>query len=99
MKWEYTDYRPEGFECWSAVWGKNPRRQCKISVVNIGENRYTVWWYDQRGLTDIKTHIEANSWDDAKKSAIAIVKNTFNSRAGYWRDMTDGFAKWAESEQ
>lgn len=99
MKWEYTDYRPEGFECWSAVWGKNPRHQCKISVANIGEKRYTVWWYDQRGLTDIKTHIDANNWDDAKKSAIAIVQNTFNSRAGYWRDMADGFAKWVESEQ
>lgn len=99
MKWEYNDYRPEGFECWSAVWGKNPRRQCKISVANIGENRYTVWWYDQRGLTDIKTHIEADSWDEAKKSAIAIVQNTFNNRAGYWRDMSDGFAKWVESEQ
>ena len=99
MKWEYNDYRPAGFECWSAVWGKNPCRQCKISIANIGENRYTVWWYDQRGLTDIKTHIEANDWDEAKKSAIAIVQNTFNSRAGYWRDMANGFTKWVESEQ
>ena len=99
MKWEYNDYRPEGFECWSAIWGKNPRRQCKLSIAHLNENRYTVWWYDQRGLVDIKIGIEAENWDKAKQDAIAIVRNTFESRVGYQRDMLEGFKKWSNAEE
>ena len=98
MKWKYNDYRPEGFECWSATWGKNPHRQCQLSVAHLDANRYTVRWYDQKGLVDIKIGIEAENWDKAKKDAIAIVQNTFESRAGYWRDMLEGFKKWSSAE-
>lgn len=97
IKWEYHDYRPEGFECWTADWGKNPSNQCQLSVAKIGENRYTVWWYD-RGITDIKKHIDADSWEDAKASAIAIVLNTLDRRAKYWRDMKIGFTNWISEE-
>lgn len=96
MKWEYHDYRPEGFECWSAIWGKpTNKNKCEVSVAKIGENRYTVWWYD-RGFTDIKTHIEAKDFEEAKKTALVIIQNTLNSRAGFWRDMAEGFKKWSE---
>lgn len=96
-EWKYHDYRPEGFESWSAIWGSttNERKRCELCVAKIGENRYTVWWYD-RGFTDIKTHIDAADFEEAKKTAIVIVQNTLNSRAGFWRDMSDGFKKWSE---
>ena len=96
MKWEYKDYRPEGFECWSATWGKpTNKNRCELHVTKIGEKRYTVRWY-QREITDIKVHIDAEDFEEAKKTAIVIVQNTLNSRAGYWRDMADGFKKWSE---
>ena len=95
MKWEYNDYRPEGFECWSAIWGKNPRRQCKICVAKIGENRYTVWWYD-RGFTDIKVHINAEDFEAAKERAVEIVRQTLAKRANYWQLMLDKYNQWVE---
>lgn len=93
MKWEHNDYRPEGFECWSADWGK----YYQLSVTQIGEKRYTVRWY-HRGITDIKEHINAENWDEAKAAAIALVKRFFAQRAEYWRDMKIGFTNWVEEE-
>ena len=55
MKWEYNDYRPEGFECWSAKWGKD----YELSVYQIGENRYSIGWY-YKGCRVIKEYIDAN---------------------------------------
>ena len=96
MKWEYKDYRPQGFESWSAMWGKpTNKNKCELVVAKIGENKYTVWWYS-KGITDIKTHIEAKDFDEAKETAIVIVQNTLNSRAGYWRDMANFYTKWVE---
>ena len=96
MEWTYHDYRPDGFECWSAIWGKpTSKNKCEVSVAKIGENRYTVWWYD-RDITDIKTHINAENFEEAKKTAITIIQNTLNRRANFWRDMAEGFKKWSE---
>ena len=96
MKWEYHDYRPEGFECWSAIWGKpTNRNKCELSVAKIGENRYTVWWYD-RGFTDIKVHINAEDFENAKKRAVEIVRRTLTKRANYWQLMLDKYNQWVE---
>ncbi len=91
IEWEYHDYRPEGFECYKAKWGKF----YSLSVAQIGENRYTVWWY-YKGMTEIKKHIDAKNFDEAKVSAISIIKNYFDRQAKYWRDMKIGFANWTE---
>ena len=96
MKWTYHDYRPEGFESWSAIWGKpTSKNKCELSVAKISGKRYTIWWYD-RGITDIKTHIEAENFEEAKKTAIVIVQDTLNRRASFWEDMAEGFKKWSE---
>ena len=96
MEWTYHDYRPDGFECWSAIWGKpTSKNKCELSVAKIGEKRYTIRWYD-REITDIKTHIDAENFEEAKKIAITIVQNTLNRRANYWASMAEGFKKWAE---
>lgn len=96
MKWEYHDYRPEGFECWHAYWRKpSNKKKCELSVAKIGENRYTVWWYD-RGMTDIKTHIDAENFEEAKAQAIQIVQETLTKRANYWKAMLNGYNKWVE---
>lgn len=91
MEWEYKDYRPEGFECYSASWGKH----YSLSVSKLGEYRYTVRWY-YKGMTEIKEHIDAQNWDEAKYSAISIVSGYFDRQAKYWRDMKIGFANWTE---
>ena len=91
MEWKYHDYRPEGFECWDAAWGKS----YSLSVSKIGECRYTVRWY-YKGMTEIKEHIDAQNFEEAKASAISIVKNYFDRQAKYWRDMKIGFANWTE---
>lgn len=93
MKWEYTDYRPEGFECWEAKWG----RFYSIAVAKIGEKRYTVWWYCN-GLADLKTHIDAENWNEAKEKAIEYVRNFISKRAKHWKDMELGFIKWTREE-
>ena len=96
LKWEYVDYRPQGFECWQAYWGKSTNKnKCKLSVARIGENRYTIWWYD-RDITDIKTHIDAENFEDAKAQAIQIVRDTLTKRVNYWQAMLDGYNKWTE---
>jgi hypothetical protein len=96
MEWIYHDYRPEGFESWSAVWGKlTSKNKCELSVAKIGEKKYTIWWYD-RGFTDIKTHIKAENFEDAKERAIKIVQNTLTKRANYWQAMLDGYNKWVD---
>ena len=94
MKWEYVDYRPQGFECWHAYWGKpTNKNKCELSVAKIGDKRYTVRWYD-RDITDIKVHIDAENFEDAKEQAIKIVRNTLTKRANYWQAMLDGYNKW-----
>lgn len=99
MEWVYHDYRPEGFESWSAIWGKpTSKNKCELSVAKIGEKRYTVWWYD-RGITDIKVHIDAKNFEDAKEQAIEIVRNTLARRVNYWQAMLDGYNKWVEEDQ
>lgn len=96
LKWEYVDYRPQGFECWHAYWGKpTNKNHCEISVAKIGEKRFTIWWYD-RGITDIKTHIDAEDFEEAKKIAIEIIQKTLDKRVNYWKSMADGFKKWSE---
>ena len=91
MEWKYKDCRPEGFEYWEASWGK----YYSLSVSKIGEYRYTVRWY-YKGMTEIKEHIDAQSFDEAKSSAISIIKNYFDRQATYWRDMKIGFTNWTE---
>ena len=91
IKWEYKDYRPQGFECWEAAWGKN----YSIGVSHLGGTRYTVRWY-YKGMTEIKEHIDVQNWDEAKSSAISIIKNYFDRQAKYWRDMKTGFANWVQ---
>ena len=93
MKWEYTDYRPEGFECWEAKWKKD----YELSVYQIGENRYSIGWY-HKGCRVIKDYIDANNWDEAKALAIAHVKNYFHQMATYWDNMELGFIKWTREE-
>lgn len=96
MEWVYHDYRPEGFESWSTIWGKpTSKNKCELSIAKIGEKRYTIWWYD-RGITDIKTHIDAENFEDAKEQAIKIVRNTLTKRVSYWQAMLDGYNKWLE---
>ena len=96
MKWEYHDYRPEGFECWSTIWGKpTSKNKCELSVAKIGEKRYTVWWYD-RDITDIKVHIDAEDFEDAKRQAVEIVRRTLTKRANYWQLMLDRYNQWVE---
>ncbi len=89
IKWEYNDYRPEGFESWSAKW----KTDYELTVYRIGENRYSIGWY-YKGIRSIKTYIDANNWDEAKASAITYVKNYFHQMATYWRDMKIGFTNW-----
>lgn len=91
VEWKYKDYRPQGFECWEADWGTYGQYQ--IAVSKIGESRYTVRWY-YKGMTDIKEHIDAMDWDEAKVAAISIVKDYYSQRAAYWRDMKIGFNNW-----
>lgn len=91
IEWEYHDYRPQGFESWSARW----KTHYELTVYQIGENRYSVGWYN-KGIRTIKEYIDANSWDEAKSLAIGIVKNYYNQMAIYWRDMKIGFDNWTE---
>lgn len=93
MKWEYNDYRPEGFECWSAKWKEN----YDISVYRIGENRYSVGWYHE-GCRTIKEYIDAKDWDEAKASAISIIGNYFHQMADYWKYLELRFIKWTREE-
>lgn len=99
MEWVYHDYRPEGFESWSAIWGRpTSKNKCELSIAKIGEKRYTIWWYD-RGITDIKVHIDAENFEDAKEQAIKIVRNTLTKRVSYWQAMLDGYNKWLDKVQ
>lgn len=91
IKWEYHDYRPEGFESWSAKW----KTDYELSVYQIGENRYSIGWY-HKGCRVIKQYIDANSFVEAKALAIGIVTNYFSQMANYWRDMKIGFSNWVE---
>ena len=54
MKWEYTDYRPEGFECWEAKWG----RFYSIAVAKIGESRIIVGFTERGNITRILMYDE-----------------------------------------
>lgn len=92
MKWEYKDYRPQGFESWSARWGNY-----ELTVYQIGEKRYSIGWY-YKGCRTIKEYVDANNWDEAKASAINIVKNYFNQMAKYWQDMQMNFTNWIVEE-
>ena len=47
-------------------------------------------------ITDIKTHIDAENFEDAKAQAIQIVRNTLTKRVNYWQAMLDGYNKWTE---
>ena len=95
MKWEYVVW-PQGFESWHAYWGKpTNKNKCELVVEKIGDKRYTIWWYD-RGITDIKVHIDAENFEDAKEQAIKIVRNTLAKRANYWQAMLDGYNKWLD---
>lgn len=93
IKWEYHDYRPEGFESWSANW----KTDYELSVYRIGENRYSIGWY-HKGTRVIKDYISAKDWDEAKECAIARVKNYFYQMTSYWQAMRTGFAKWISEE-
>lgn len=92
MKWEYNDYRPEGFEGWTAVWG-----DYKLTVYQIGENRYSIGWY-HKGLRDIKRVINANNWDEAKALAVKHLKNYFHQTTIYWQNMENRFNNWVDGE-
>jgi hypothetical protein len=93
IEWEYKDCRPEGFEFYEAKWGKF----YSIAITKLSDTgiRYTVRWY-YKGMTEIKEHIDAKNWDEAKSSAISIVRDYFDRQAKYWRDMKIGFANWTE---
>lgn len=93
IKWEYKDYRPQGFECYEAQYGQF--YSLAISKLLDTGTRYTIRWY-YRGMTEIKEHIDAQDWDEAKSIAISIIKNYFDRQAKYWRDMKTGFANWAQ---
>ena len=93
MKWEYNDYRPQGFECWSAKW----KEDYELTVYQIGENYYSVGWY-HKGCRIIKTYIDADNFDEAKSTAISIVRNYFHQMVVYWDNMELGFIKWAREE-
>lgn len=93
IEWEYHDYRPHGFECYEAKWGKF--YSLAVSKLSDISTRYTVRWY-YKGMTEIKEHIDAADWIEARNSAISVVKDYFNRQATYWRDMKIGFANWVE---
>ena len=93
IEWKYHDCRPEGFEYQDADW----RDGYSIAVSKIGETRYTVRWY-YKGMTNIKEHIDAKDWEEAKASAISIIRNYFHRQATYWRDMKIGFNNWVEED-
>ena len=93
INWEYKDYRPAGFECWEARWNKH--YSIVVSKLSDVSTRYTVRWY-YKDMTDIKEHIDAKDWDEAKASAVKVVKDYFTRQANYWRDMKIGFANWTE---
>lgn len=93
MKWEYIDYRPEGFESWSAKW----KTDYELTVYRIGENRYSIGWY-YKDCRIIKDYISANGWDEAKECAIARVKNYFYQMTSYWQAMRTGFVKWISED-
>lgn len=95
IEWEYKDYRPQGFECWEARLDK----YYSIAVSKLSETstRYTVRWY-YKDMTDIKNHIEANDWDEAKASALNVVRDYIERQANYWYTMRDKFEDWTEED-
>ena len=95
INWEYKDYRPAGFELWEA----QSDRYHKIGVIKLSDisSSYTVRWY-YKDMTEIKEHIDAKGWDEAKAYAISNVKNDISQHAAYWRDMKIGFTNWVVEE-
>lgn len=93
IEWEYKDYRPQGFECYKAQWGKF--YSISVSKLSDVSARHCVRWY-YKDITEIKEYIDAKDWDEAKTSAISVIKNYFDRQAKYWRDMKIGFANWTE---
>ena len=92
VNWDFTPKGPDSsFDYYQATYGKDHT----IAVSKIGEDCYTVWWY-HNGLTDIKHSIKAKDWDEAKASAISVVRDYINRQALYWRDMKISFANWVE---
>lgn len=91
MKWEYKDYRPQGFESYSAKWGDD----YELTVYQIGENRYSIGWY-QKGCRVIKEYIDAHSFAEAQALAVGLVSSYFSRMAAYWRDMKNDFTNWME---
>ena len=90
MKWEYNDYRPQGFESYSTKWGN-----CELTVYQIGENSYGVGWY-QKGYRVIKQYVDAHSFTEAQALAVGIVSSYLGQTAAYWRDMKNDFTRWVE---
>ena len=93
IEWEYKDYRPEGFECYQAQWGKS----YSVSICKLLDTgtRYTVRLY-YKGMTQIKEHFDAEDWKEARNIGISIIKDYYNRQATYWRDMKIAFSNWVE---
>lgn len=96
INWEYKDYRPAGFECWEASWNKF--YSIAISKLSDTSTRYTVRLY-YKDMTDLKEHIDAKDWEEAKASAVFVVRDYIGRQANYWHSMKTSFTAWADIDE
>lgn len=91
INWEYKDYRPAGFECWEAR--MNSYYSITVTKLSDAGTRFTVRWY-YKDMTDLKEHFDAKDWDEAKVTAVNIIRDYLERQANHWHSMTVGFASW-----
>ena len=79
------------FPFYRATYGKYH----KLSVYKINETKYSVVWsYGE--VQDFKKYLEANDWDEAKATALSLVKDYLALQAVYWRDLKTGVNNWID---
>lgn len=93
IEWEYKDYRPAGFECWETQWDKY--RRISVSKLSDDGTRYTIRLH-YKDMTEVKEHIDANNWDDAKTTAINTIGDYIERSANYWYSLRESFEDWVE---
>lgn len=90
VSWRFYGKSPKSsFYYYQAAYGKYH----KIAVSKIGDTVYTVRWYYGH-MIELTEHIEAKDWDEAKASALSIVKDYLAQQAAYWRDLKTGVNNW-----
>ena len=83
------------FDSYEATHG---RKQISITSLSyLKHTNYALQLWDDRKLI-INKHFDAKDWDEAKATAISMLKDYLARQAAYWRDLKIGFANWVEED-